>query len=352
MIDLNEILKISIEKKCSNIYLSVGTKIYGRINSNLEVLIDKVIDQETVTDIAKEILLNRFDELETVGDVYKSLSVSGIGRFRINVFKQRNSIGISIKILPINNCEECKKFSIPAKISEYIYKLNQGLVLVTGPVRSGKSTTIANLVENISKEKSKYVMSIEAYIEILFKHNKSIVNQREVGSDTETYLSGIESAIRENADILIVDNINNYEVLKMILKCCDSGMLVISSIYSNNVKDSIESLLNMEQNNNLYLRNSLANNLRCILNQRIIKDNSNEDMCLYETMINTRNISECIKENKIKNIPFLIQNSIKLGMCTLDISLIEAYKSNKISKEILLKNISNRELAAKIILNY
>ena len=352
MMDLNEILKISIEKKCTNIYISVGTKIYGRINSNLEIVVDEIIDQNIINNYAKEILLNKYEDLDLLGEMYKSISISGIGRFKIYLFKQRNSICISIKILSINTYDEYKRFLIPEKINEYICELNQGLVLISGPIKSGKSTTIANLIQNISRKKSKYIISVESSIEILLNHNNSIVNQREIGSDTKDYLSGINSAFKENVDILMVDNIENYEVLKAILKCCDSGMLVISSIYANSTRDSLEYLLELDRNNSNYIRNSLSNNLRSIINQRIVAGEGGGDICLHEIVINTRNVSECIRENKIKNIQFIMQNGLKLGMCTLDISLIEAYKSNKISKNILLKNISNRELAAKIILNY
>lgn len=352
MKDLKEILKFSIEKKCSYIYITVGAKIYGRINSRLEVLSNEVVNQEMITNLAQEILKDRFNQLDMSGEIHKSLSVSGLGRFKVNVFKQRNSICISLKVLPINDLKKNEKYSIPKKVSEYINKLNQGLILVTGPVMSGKSTTIAGLIQDISLNKTRYIFSVESPIEFLFTHNNSIINQREVGSDTKTYISGIECALRENVDILVVDNIESLDVLKMILKCCDSGMLVISSMYANNVNNTLEILLDMDKNNSIYLRNSLAKNLKCIINQKIIDNENNENICLYEVMINTRNIAEYIKDNKIKNIQFLMQNNLKLGMSTLDTALIEAYKSNKISRNILLKNISNKDLAIKIILNY
>lgn len=352
MMSLNEILKNAIEKKCSDVYLSVGTKIFGRINSKLQVIVDEILTQQDTMQYAEEILLNKFQELDENGDMDKSFSISGLGRFRANVFKQRNSIAIVIKIISFNSFEYDEKFFIPSKVYEFVCNVKQGLVLVTGPVGSGKSTTISSIIGKISKDYSKHIVSIESSIEILYKHNNSIVNQREIGNDTKTYLSGIEATFKEKPDILVVDNIENYDILKLILKCCEAGMLVISSIYANSVKSTIATIMEMDSKNTGYFRNNFSNVLKCIINQKIILDNENKKMCLFEIMINTPSISNCIKENKINHILPLMQNGLKLGMCTLDMSLVEAYKMCKISKSTFLQNISNREFATKIILNY
>lgn len=350
MINLNEILKNALDKNCSDIYLSVGANIFGRINSKLEVIDEKILNQNDTEFYAKEILGKDFSLLNNNGEADKSFSISGLGRFRANVFKQRNSLAISIKIISLNS-SKFEDLLISSKVFDFICNLQQGLVLITGTVGSGRSTTIASIVNQISRKFSKHIVTIEESIEILYKHNNSIVNQREIGSDTESYLTGIEAAFKENPDILIIDNIPNYDVMKMILRCCDAGMLVISSIYANNVKNTIDTLLEMDSNN-IYLRNNLSNIIRCIVNQKMILDKDMKKICLYEIMINTLSIANCIRENKTKHILPLMQNGVKLGMCTLDMSLVEAYKNYKISREVLLENITNKELAAKIILNY
>lgn len=352
MMNLNEILKSALDKNCSDIYLSVGASIFGRINSKLEVIHEKILNQNDTEFYAKEILDKDFNLLNNNGEVDKSFSISGLGRFRANIFKQRNSLAISIKVISLSSSNfEDLDLLIPYKIFDFICNLQQGLVLITGTVGSGRSTTIASIINQISRKFSKHIVTVEESIEILYKHNNSIVNQREIGSDTESYLTGIEAAFKEKPDILVIDNIPNYEVMKMILKCCDAGMLVISSIYANNVKNTIDTLLEMDLNN-IYLRNNLSNIIRCIVNQKIILDKEMKKICLHEIMINTLSISNCIRENKIKHILPLMQNGVKLGMCTLDMSLIEAYKNYKISRNVLLENITNKELAAKIILNY
>mgnify|MGYP003373625616 CR=1 FL=1 len=328
MINFNNILDMAVNKECSDIHLSVGTVVFGRINSKLEKLTNEVIGQQEIITYAKEILGDKYGDVEKNGDIDISFSRSGLGRFRANVFKQRNSLAISIKVISIleNNNDD---FNFPNKIHEIVSSIDSGLLLITGPVGSGKSTTISNIIKRISEECSKHIITIESSIEFLYKHGNSIVNQRE---------------------IYIIDN---YDVLKMVLKCCDAGILVISTLYANNVQDTLNNLINMDTSNaNINLRNSLSKSLKCIINQKIILDNENKNFCLFEIMINTPSIANCIRENKIKHILLLMQNGLKLGMSTLDISLIQAYKNSKISRNVLLQNISNKELATKIILNY
>lgn len=352
MVNFNNILDIAINRECSDIHLSVGTVVFGRINSKLERLTSEIIGQQEIITYAKEILGDKYDEIEKNGDVDISFSRSGLGRFRANVFKQRNSVAISIKIISIleNKNED---FNFPNKIYDIISSTESGLILITGPVGSGKSTTISNIIKRISEECSKHIITIESSIEFLYKHNNSIVNQREICSDTVSYLSALEASIKENADIIFIDIIDNYDVLKMVLKCCDAGMLVISTLYANSVHDTLNNLLDMDTSNlNVNLRNSLSKLLKCIINQKIVLDNEDKNFCLFEIMINTPSIASCIRENKIKHILPLMQNGLKLGMSTLDISLVQAYKNSKISRNVLLQNISNKELATKIILNY
>lgn len=350
MMILNDILKIACEQGYSDMYLSVGASILGRRDSDLNVVVECTLSTEDMINYAKDILNDQFVELDVIGEKYKSFSISGIGRFRANIFKQRNSIAISIKVVSID--EFNNKIGLPDDIYNYISQLNSGLVLMIGSIRSGKNLSTSYLIENISKTYSKYIITIESTIEILHKHNKSIVNQREVGTDTASYITGIESAFREKPDILVIDDIPDYQVLKLLLKCCDAGILVIATHYSNSIKATLEYLLDMDSKSNLYLRNSLSNSLRCVVNHKNILDVNDNNLYLFEFMINSPSIANCIKENNIKNIFSLISNSVKLGMYTMDMSLINAYKSGKISRSTLVQNISNKEVATKIILNY
>lgn len=349
MLLLKDILKIACDNGCSDIYMSAGTNILGRIDSNLQILVNTVLNQQDMINYARDILGSRFENLETVGEHYSSFSILGIGRFRVNIFKQRSSIAMSIKIISMDNLNG--KIDIPHDIYNFISKLKSGLVLIIGSTKHDKSLVVSSMIDKLSSTYSKYIITIESAIDILYKHNKSIVNQREVGTDTDSYISGIDAALKENPDILIVDDIPNYEVLKLILKCCDAGILVIAMAYSNSTRNVLEYLTDIDLKYTSYLRSSLSNLLRCIVNQRSVagKDNT---LHLFEFMINTPNIANCIKENNIKQIEALMQNSIKFGMYTLDMSLINAYKNGKISRNTFIQNISNRELAIKIILNY
>ena len=350
MLELKKILECAIHKNCSDVNLSVGAKIFGRIDSKLEVLIDETLTQQQMEIFAKEILSEKFYVLEQIGEIDTSFSISGLGRFKTNLFKQRGSIAICIKIVTLNIVED---FFIPPKILEFIFSINQGLVLITGSDNSGKNNTISTLIDKISTNSSKHIITLESSMEYLHKHNNSIVNQREVGNDTKSYLTGIEAVFKEAPDILIIDDIIDYSVLKMIFRCCEIGILVISGMYTNNVKNTLDSIISMDlSNNSVNFRNSLANVLRCVISQKKIMNCEEKNFYLFENMINTPSISNYIKENKTKYILPLMQNGLKLGMSTFDTSLIEAYKNSKISRNVFLQNISNKELATKIILNY
>lgn len=350
MLSLQDILKFACNKNFSYIYLSVGANILGRVNSNLEVAFDKILNSDDLISYATEILGDKFTELFEIGEKYISFSMAGIGRFKANIFKQRNSIAISIKILSKNKLND--EIDIPNNIYNFVSQLKNGLVLIIGSINSGKNLTIANFIQKISETYSKYIITLESTIDILYKHNKSIVNQREMGTDTDSYISGIESAFRERPDILVIDDIPNYEVMKLIMKCCDAGILVISTLYSNNIQQTLESLFSMEPKDKSYFKNVFPNILKCIIYQKNIFDKNQNNLYLFEFMINIPIIANCIKENNIKNLYTLMQNNTKLGICTMDNSLIEVYKKGLISREVFVQNVSNKEIAAKIILNY
>ncbi|BAK81251.1 type IV pilus twitching motility protein PilT [Candidatus Arthromitus sp. SFB-rat-Yit] len=350
MLSLQDILKLACDKEFSYIYLSVGANIFGRVNSDLEVMFEKKLNSDDLTTYAKEILGDKFTELFETEEKYISFSIPGIGRFKANIFRQRNSIAISIKILSRN--EFNNEIDIPNNIYNFVSQLKNGLVLIIGSINSGKNFTLSTIIQKISNTYSKYIITLESTIDILYRHNKSIVNQREMGTDTDSYISGIESAFRERPDILVIDDIPNYEVMKLIMKCCDAGILVIATFYSNSIQRTLEFLFGMEPKDKTYLKNILPSMLRCMIHQKNIFDKNQNNLYLFEFMINIPIIANCIRENNIKNLYTLMQNNTKLGICTMDNSLINAYKEGLISREVFVQNVSNKEIAAKIILNY
>lgn len=346
--NLHKVLKNCMKMECSDVYISVGNLIFGRVNFKLEPINDKILSENDV----KEFILDIFGiEFLRFNELYKTFEINGIGRFAANIFKEKSYYSLIIKICAGNYLKFSEKI-LPDKINNLITNYKNGLVLISGPSNSGKSSTIASILNEISIKYSKYIICIERFNEIIHLNNNSIINQIEVGNDLNSYINHLNSIYIKKPDVLIVDEIKNENILQQILKCCESGILVITTICSNSVNESIEYLLELQYKLGDYYKNKLLHYLKCIINQKLILDKFGKKMSLFEVMLNNNLISNYIRENKMKNVFELMQNGLKLGMCTHDMSLIDAFKNNKISKETFLQNIINKELVVKFILNY
>lgn len=338
--DLREVLNSCIHKGCFEIYLSAGSFILGRSIKDLVKLNDSVL---TSCDIEKAISYVFKEDTNKKTDVFE---IPSVGRFLADVFETSNGVSMVIKVC--QNVNSPLKDILPKNIEEMILSLSSGLVVISGGKDSGKSTTVASLIDYITTNKAKRVVCLEKFHEIIHKNNKGLVNQVKIEGD---YIEKINSIYTQKTDILFIDEIKNEDVLKEILKCCDSGVLVITTAIAFGVIDCIENFLKMSFMEEYY-KNRLSNHLKCVINQKLVKGKKEEKLPLFEIMINNILVSNCIREGKVKNIFSLMQNGVKLGMCTHDISLIEAFKNNKIAKEVFLQNILNKELIAKFILNY
>ena len=339
---LEQILKKALQLKASDIHLKVGTKPTIRGEGGLERLEEFPVITVELMDIFLESVFKgqpkKRTELEEKGQVDLSYTIPQVSRFRVNVYKQRGTYAIAFRVIPFD-VPLFKELNLPPVMLETALKHSAGLILVTGPTGSGKSTSIASIINEINKRSRKVIITIEDPIEYLFKDIMCFISQREVGLDTPSFLEGLRAALREDPDIIFVGEIRDPETAKTALHAAETGHLVFSTLHTIDSVETINRFIGMfpaefrEQ-----VRQMLASTLLAVFSQRLVpkKDGSGK-IPVVEVMIMTGTIREAILENRLHDIPDLIEKGKSVyGSQTFDQHLEELYKKGLIDFETAL----------------
>lgn len=334
MYDLNEILLKSVEAEASDIHLTVGRAPSYRIDGCLIPL-----KGERLTPQMMEVLLmpildgRRREDLRQTGQTDFAYAVSGMGRFRVNVFRQRGTLAAVIRNLPyvIPGPEE---IGLPEEITEFTAK-RRGLILVTGPAGCGKSTTLASLIQNINKKHARHIITLENPIEYLHRHDKSIVNQREIGTDAADYPQALWAAVRQDPDVIMVGEMNDMDTISMVLNAAENGHLVFASLHTTGAENTIERIIDVfPPAKQQQIRIQLASVLECIISQQLIKRADGEGrVAAMEILTVNQVVRGLIRDDKTYQLPSVMQAGRKLGMQTMDDALYELYISRIITAE-------------------
>jgi len=334
----DKLLAMSVKKQVSDIHLQVGYAPLFRINGSLvEVKIPELTAQDT-EDIAKLILSHRNIDLadRKFEDCDTSYGVEGAGRFRVNIFKQRETFAIVLRVIP----HEIKSFAdlkLPNTL-EAIASVRRGLVLVTGATGMGKSTSLAAMIEHINRTRRSHIITVEDPIEYLFKHDRSIISQREVGSDTSSFQTALRAALRQDPDVIMIGEMRDHVTVDIALKAAETGHLVLSSIHTTDVVKTINRIISFfppEEQGMVRLR--LAENLMAVVSLRLLMHASGAGRVpAVEIMRVTRSIQECIKnpEKTIEIKDHMEKGRADYGMQTFDQHLVDLFKANEISMEV------------------
>jgi twitching motility protein PilT len=334
----DKLLAMSVKKGVSDIHLQVGYPPLFRINGALlEVKIPELTPADT-EEIARFVLEKRNVDLHarSFEDFDSSYGVEGAGRFRVNIFKQRETFAIVLRVIPyqIRSFEELK---LP-KVLEQIGNLRRGLVLVTGATGMGKSTTLAAIVDHINKNRRTHIITVEDPIEYLFKHEKSIISQREIGNDASSFQSALRAALRQDPDVILIGEMRDHATVDIALKAAETGHLVLSSIHTTDVIKTIGRLISFfppEEQGMIRLR--VAENLMGIISLRLLMNRQGTGRVpAVEVMRVTRSVQECIKipEKTLEIKDHVEKGKADYGMQTFDQHLIELYKAGEISMEV------------------
>ena len=343
--DVNELLQTAHSQGASDLHIKVGSSPILRINGELHPLPEeKRLSQEDTVKIAFAVMSPGQREIfKKRNDIDLAYSVPGLGRFRCNIFIQRGTVGLVFRVIPmrIPSIEELLLPDIIKKISNE----ERGLILVTGTTGSGKSTTLAAMIDHINGNKTDHIMTIEDPIEYLHRDKRSIVNQREIGGDTESFSKALRAAMRQDPDVILVGEMRDFETIQTALTAAETGHLVLSTLHTIDATETVNRIIAVfPPYQHKQVRIQLASVLRGIISMRLVpRIDGKGRVPAVEVLIATATIKDCILDpDKTKFIADVVaQGTIHYGMQTFDQSLFSLYKSGLISYEEALRRASN-----------
>ena len=349
MESLSDLLDKTLQKKGSDLHLTVGVAPTIRVNGELTQISDEKLKPKELEKYAQEILKEDFQEYCEIGEADTSFSIPGLGRFRVNVFKQRGSHAIAIRIVGVR-VPSLNTLDFPKTIKE-LSLMKRGLILVTGPAGSGKSTTLAAMINEINLKRSAHIITLEDPIEYLHKHNNSIVNQREIGKDTKNYTQALRAVLREDPDVILVGEMRDLETISIALTAAETGHLVLSSLHTIGAAKTIDRIIDVfPSSQQQQIRIQLATVLKGIVSQQLVpRKDGDGRIAALEIMIANNAIQNMIREGKVHQIESSIQTGIKYGMKTMDMALAELYKKELISYDNSIAYSMDREMIKKMI---
>ena len=339
--NLNDLLKLTFEKHASDLHVKVGVPPILRVDGKLMPLeAEKRLNQEDALTIASGIMnpaqKAKFNEKNELDMAY---AVPGLGRFRVNVFKQRGSVGMVFRQVPakILNFEE---LMLPAVLSK-IASEHRGLILVTGTTGSGKSTTLAAMIDYINTSRTANIVTIEDPIEFLHRDKKSIVNQREIGSDTFSFSEALRSALRQDPDVILVGEMRDFETISTALTAAETGHLVLSTLHTLDAAETINRIITVfPPYQQKQVRMQLAAVIKGIISQRLVsKADGKGRVPAVEVALGTLSVREAIiDDNKTRQVPSIIEAGlVHYGMQTFDQALFDLYEKGRIGYEDALR---------------
>jgi len=336
--ELVDMLKILASKDGSDLYLSTGAPPCAKFNGALKPISADVMKAGDVASIAANIMdSEQRIEFDRELEMNLAISIPNVGRFRINIFKQRNEVSIvarNIK-MEIPTFEELK---LPEVLLNVIME-KRGLVLFVGATGSGKSTSLAALIDYRNRNSSGHIITIEDPVEYVHRHKKSIINQREVGVDTRSFHAALKNTLRQAPDVILIGEIRDRETMEHALAFADTGHLAISTLHANNANQALDRIINFfPEERRPQLLSDLGNNLKAFVSQRLVKTVEGKRRAAVEVLLGTHTIRDIIKRGTLHEIKEIMDKSRNLGMQTFDQALIELVHEGVISEEEAVKN--------------
>jgi twitching motility protein PilU len=350
--DFKAYLKTMVDRDASDLYLSTGAPVSAKINGTLTALEDNRLTADQVKVIAYSLMDDeQTAEFENKPEMNLAISEAGIGRFRVNIFRQRNTISMVIRSIK-TDIPAWEALGLPEVLTEVIME-KRGLVLFVGATGSGKSTSLASLIDFRNTNSAGHIITIEDPVEFVHSHKKSIVNQREVGMDTDCYEDALKNTLRQAPDVILIGEIRDRDTMEHAIAFAETGHLAISTLHANNANQALDRIVNFfpeDRRNQLLM--DLSMNLRAFVSQRLIKTVDGKRTAAVEILLGTPLVQDMIRRGDVHEIKELMEKSENLGMQTFDSALYKLYQAGKIDLEEAVRNAdSPNNLRVKVNLN-
>jgi twitching motility protein PilU len=340
--NVQPLFSLMVEKKASDLFLTCYAPVKIKIDGKIMPVNKLDLTPKMVRQAAMELMTEeQMEEFSRELEIDFAISKPGLGRFRVNVFHQRSNTAMVMRYISTDlpNLEE---LGMPSILKELVM-FRRGLILMVGATGCGKSTTLAGMINLRNEKTSSHIITIEDPIEFLHQNKKSIINQREIGTDTKSYGRALKSAMREAPDVILIGEIRDRETMQATIDLAGTGHLAIATLHSNNAPETLDRIINIfpeEQHPQVYM--DLSQYLRAIISQRLIRGVAGDRTAAVEVMLNTPRIAELIQQGDIAKVKESFYESTEQGMQTFDQSLLKLYHDGRVSMDEALANADSR----------
>lgn len=347
--DIFELLRKTSDLKGTDLHLTVNLPPMIRIDSVLHPLGDQVLTTEDTAAMASQILPKTQETIfKSQLNADFSFGVPGLGRFRANVYLQRGSVALAIRRLPFD-VPSSEELGLPRIVTD-LAKKKRGMVIVTGPTGSGKSTTLASMIKTINDSFRYHIITLEDHIEYTFRHNLSIVNQREVGNDVLSFAEGLRAALREDPDVVMLGEMRDLASISAALTLAETGHLVLTTLHTKSAAESVDRIVDVfPPNQQQQVRTQLSSVLEGIVSQRLLPKKGGGLILAYEVLIATPAVRSLIREGKTHQIPSSIQTGSSFGMVTMENRLFELLQKGFIDEDQAMETANYPDVLKRLI---
>lgn len=348
--ELSQILKSAVEKQASDIFIVSGLPLSFKVNHVIEPQSEEKLFPDATEALIREIysLANErdIDRFLDCGDDDFSFSLPGVSRFRVSTYKQCSSLAAVIRVVTFD-LPDPEKLGLPSVMMDLALR-KKGMVLVTGPAGSGKSTSLACMIDRINQTRNSHIITLEDPIEFLHRHKKSIVSQREIPNDTQSYVTALRAALRQSPDVILLGEMRDYETINTALTAAETGHLVFSTLHTVGASSTIDRIIDaFPPNQQAQIRIQLSMVLQAVVSQQLIPTVNGGVVAAFEIMICNGAIRNLIRESKTHQIDTVIFSSASDSMITMDNSILNLYKQGIISAQDAVLYSTNPELMSK-----
>lgn len=333
--DIKQYLQTIVDSNASDLHLITGIPPTLRIDGNLTIIPSSgILTPDAINELLKQVLSGeQLERLNVNKEIDFSLAFSDKARFRVNAYTQKGNLAAAFRLIPLT-IPKVENLGLPTILHSFT-KLRQGFVLVTGPTGHGKSTTLAAMLDEINRDQSRHIVTIEDPIEFVFKPEKSIISQREMRSDTHSWEIALRSVLREDPDVVLVGEMRDYETIAAALTVAETGHLVFATLHTNSAAQTIDRIVDVfPEEQQKQVRLQLSNTIEAVFSQRLIPAATKGRVVAYEVMLGTTAIRTAIRDGKTHQIETILETSQEVGMSTLERSLADLVKRGLVTLEV------------------